>query len=628
MKKVTLMKTKLIIAVLACIVVFQTACRKNLLEVTPTTELYATQFWLTDQDALYGLMGAYAMVRPCFDRDYYFDGQAEYTRTRGTSAVAGTLNPLTNYTNYRNGGPYQGGNYNPTGYAGSFDRYFTSVYGGVNNCNYVIENVSKMLESAKPTSVPTLEAIIGEAKLLRALCYFRLISMWGDVPYYTFAPKVNADVASLARVPIAKVKDSILADLNYAVTKLPAKTASAPALGRASKLSALALRGKVNLYWGSWNKNGWPELEGFTPNASEATAAFTAAAADFKTVINDPNANLYMNGDPGSIDPPGKADVLPNYYHLFTPKANGNPEMLFVIAHGGTGTSQGEELMRDFAGRSHEGSQCWVSPRYEIADRYQSTTTGDFLPAMLQLNPTNNAAARTTPNSALNPQTYVGRDYRMKSTIQWDYEMSVGMSALASTGFVPFIYQTWTGNVVINGVTYLPYNTDGCNSGYVFRKFVRNYAGQGRSDGDFAWPVIRLADVYLMYAEASNEVSGPLPDAIDVVNKIRRRGNLPNLAAAKTASKAVFFDAIEQERIIELVAEGHRSFDLRRWRAIERVWGPPGNPGVWRMDTWGAQISRYYQNTNEREYQQNYIFRIPPGERDRNPNLTQNIPWR
>ena len=139
---------------------------------------------------------------------------------------------------------------------------------------------------------------------------------------------------------------------------------------------------------------------------------------------------------------------------------------------------------------------------------------------------------------------------------------------------------------------------------------------------------MRLADVYLMYAEATNEVSGPQADAIEAVNKVRRRGNLPALAASKIASYQAFFDAIEQERIVELIGEGQRGFDLRRWRAIERVWGPPGSPGVWRIDTWGANQQRYYQNTTERTYPQNYIFRIPPGERDRNPNLTQNIPWR
>ena len=319
-------------------------------------------------------------------------------------------------------------------------------------------------------------------------------------------------------------------------------------------------------------------MEGFTANPAEAATAYTAAAADFRKVINDYGLTLYANGNPGEIDVLGKADKLPNYYHLFLPKANlANPEMIMVFTHGGTGTAQGEELMRDFAGRSHEGSQCWVSPRYELADRYQLLTTGDFAPKLIPMNPTlPGSTAGTALNSAVNPQSYANRDYRMKATIQWDYEMSLGMVSLQSTGMCPFIYQTWAGQVTIDGANYVTYNTDGTNSGYVFRKYVRNYAGQGRSEGDFAWPVIRLADVYLMYAEATNEIGGPQADAIALVNAVRRRGNLPVLSAAKTGSKTAFFDAIEQERIVELVAEGQRSFDLRRWRAIERVWGPPG----------------------------------------------------
>jgi starch-binding outer membrane protein, SusD/RagB family len=205
--------------------------------------------------------------------------------------------------------------------------------------------------------------------------------------------------------------------------------------------------------------------------------------------------------------------------------------------------------------------------------------------------------------------------------------MSVGMISLKSTGWCPFIYRTWNSPVTIDGVRYTSYNTDGSNSGYVFRKFLRNYAGQGRSDGDYNFPVMRLADVYLMYAEATNAVKGPTADAIALVNKIRRRGNLPALAASKTAGAAAFFDAIEQERIIELLGEGHRGFDIRRWRAQERIWGGPNGDGLWRIDTHGANQQRYFQNVPERTYQQNYIFRIPPGERDRNPNLTQNTPW-
>jgi hypothetical protein len=144
-------------------------------------------------------------------------------------------------------------------------------------------------------------------------------------------------------------------------------------------------------------------------------------------------------------------------------------------------------------------------------------STGEFAPKMIQLNPTTNPAARTTLNSSVNPNTYAGRDYRMKASIMWDYEMCIGLTSLKSTGFSPFIYQTWLVMLLLVAYPYISYNTDGTNSGYIFRKFVRNYEGLGRSEGDFAWPVMRLADVYLMYAEATNEVTGPQADAINYV---------------------------------------------------------------------------------------------------------------
>src|SRR5690554_2285785 len=178
----------------------------------------------------------------------------------------------------------------------------------------------------------------------------------------------------------------------------------------------------------------------------------------------------------------------------------------------------------------------------------------------------NTMDTRIKPRAAVHSEGHHDREYRMKSSIMWDYEMSMGMISLQETGFVPFIYQTWNQPVEIDGERYISYNTDGTNSGYVFRKFLRNYAGQGRSDGDYNFPVMRLADVYLMYAEATNEVNGPQADAIDLVNRIRHRGNLPPLSPEKTASKDEFFKAIEQERVIELLGEGHRGFDLRRWR--------------------------------------------------------------
>jgi len=597
------------------------SCVRDLLNQPPTTELGADAFWQSDDDALSALMGAYSHIRYTFDRDYYLDGHGEFVKTRGTSVESGT---------YRLGDAYQGGTYTPSGYGNTFDKLYRYLYGGVSRANYVIGNVQKMLPDAKSDEqLRSLEAIIGEARLLRGMVYFRLISMWGDVPYFGHIIEDDSEVADLTRTPIAAIKDSIYADFTYAIEKLPNRP---PIFGRAAKPAAYAFRGKLQLYWACWNKFGWPELAGFTPNASAAQAAYQGAAADFKEVIDNPDygLSLFRNGDPGEWGTMGQADVLPNYYYLFNPDTgNGSSEMIMVFTHGGTGTSQGEELMRDFGSRQQEGSQGFVIPYYEVADRYQSTVTGDFCPALIPMDPNTNPDARTTPNSAVNPESYADRDYRMKATIMWDYERYIGMTGLTANGWVGFVSGTWDGIVTVNGER-LPTISWGNNTGpngYVFRKFVRNYAGQGRSDGDFGWPVMRLPDVYLMYAEASNEVSGPLPDAIDLVNKIRHRGNLPPLASSKTDTKEHFFDAIEQERIIELLAEGHRGFDLRRWRAIERVWGAPNTPRVLRIDTWGVEKASYFNNESELTYQRCYIFRIPPSERERNSNLSQNTPW-
>jgi hypothetical protein len=602
-----------------------TACN-DLLDQPSTTSLPADQFWRSENDATIALMGAYSAVRPCFDRDYYFDGQGEFVY-HNFNATAG-------------GSAYNGGTYSPSGYGASFDNYYKALYGAVIRANYVVENVNKMLSNVPASSVANLESIIGEARLLRGLVYFRLISMWGDVPYFENVPsgisENNEVFAKMSRTPIGEIKDKILDDLTYAYDKLPEKK---PAAGRGSKPAALALRGKVQLYWGSWNKNGWPELSTFVPDMGEATAAFTAAAADFKLVIDFPGMTLYKGGDPGQIDVLGKADILPNYFNLFQPAASNdvnNAEFIMSFNHGTTGTGQGEELMRDFGTRTNQFAQGGTKPRFALADRYQLISTGDFATPLVKGNPAPGSDANntiippSTPNHALNPQSYADRDYRMKATMMWNFEVILGSASLKSTGFSPFIYGNNAQSIKVNSATanYVTVNADNNQTGYLFRKFIRNYIGQDRSDGDFSWPVIRLADVYLMYAEATNEVSGPQPDAIDLVNKIRYRGNLPPLAGAKTADYASFFASIEQERIVELVAEGQRSFDLRRWRAIERAWDPTStNVGTDTRDTKNANSMVYFRNASPLTYQQCYIFKIPSGERDKNPNLTQNTPW-
>lgn len=614
---------------ITCIMVAATliACEDGVLEQKSTSEVPSSEFWKTEADATYALMGCYNHVRGLFDRDYYFDGHADMLRVRDGG---GTMSTSAN--NIVRGGAYQGGLYFPDptwGFGSKNDNYFKFCYGGVNRTNYVIENVSKMVGKANDATRPGLEAIVAEARMMRGMIYMRLASMWGDVPYFDFVVNDNSEVASLSRLELKKVVEKCIEDFTYAYEHLPKKAADA---GRASKPAALAFRGKAYLYWASWNKNGWPELDGFEPSADEAKKAFALAAADFKSVIEDFGLDLFRGGEPGEWGEMGKCDVLPNYYYLFIPStanANTEGENIFYFTHGGPSSGQGEALMRDFGCRSTGNSQAWVFPYYEVADRYQSTVTGDYCEKLIPMNPSSQPTARTAKNSALNPESYKNRDYRMKSSLIWDYERVTGIDNTgAVTGDVVFIHKQNNKKVSIDGVAYSTFRYDSEPYGYFFRKFLRNYGGATRDEGNMNWPVMRLADVFLMYAEASNEVEGPTEYAIGLVNRVRHRGNLPALKPEKTANKELFFEAIEQERFVELLAEGKRSFDLRRWRRIEKAWNVSvGCSGVYAKDTHGANKQGWFINPSARDMERAYIFKIPQSERDRNPNLTQNRPW-
>jgi hypothetical protein len=88
------------------------------------------------------------------------------------------------------------------------------------------------------------------------------------------------------------------------------------------------------------------------------------------------------------------------------------------------------------------------------------------------------------------------------------------------------------------------------------------------TDQHLSWPVFRLAEIYLNYAEALNEYQGPGGDATTYLNMIRKRAGMP----PKTPADAdAFRTAVQNERTIELAYEGHRYNDLNRWLKAKSV---------------------------------------------------------
>ncbi len=148
---------------------------------------------------------------------------------------------------------------------------------------------------------------------------------------------------------------------------------------------------------------------------------------------------------------------------------------------------------------------------------------------------------------------------------------------------------------------------------------ARKYVNKNAATRDAAafggnFVVLRMADVYLMRAEALNEISGPTNEAYAMINAIRararnRNGSNPSATPAdlQGLTKETFRDAVLNERVLELGFEGHRWFDLvRTKRLVQTI----------------KSIHPEYPVTDK-----HLLFPIPTNEVKLNPKIKQNPQW-
>ena len=127
---------------------------------------------------------------------------------------------------------------------GNIGDYWEACYRGINKANFVIGNADRINEIPEgQLSTEQKNKYIAEAKFLRALYYFLLVTRWGDIPLITDIPE-SAD--GFPKSPKDEVYNLIVSDLQTAATDLLDK--SAEDVGRANKQAASALLGKVYLY--------------------------------------------------------------------------------------------------------------------------------------------------------------------------------------------------------------------------------------------------------------------------------------------------------------------------------------------------------------------------------------------
>lgn len=149
---------------------------------------------------------------------------------------------------------------------------------------------------------------------------------------------------------------------------------------------------------------------------------------------------------------------------------------------------------------------------------------------------------------------------------------------------------------------------------FLFAGTRQELPGFGQTTG-VNWRLIRYSDVLLMLAEAQNE-TGNTAAAIDLINQVRQRAGITDLPAG--LSQQEVFDAIVDERIMELTGEGHRYLDLVRWGLADDVMGQGSTIAGGRHPKSLAGESAFFTPNRDE------LLWIPVPQLQANPNLVQN----
>lgn len=219
------------------------ACNRNELDIVDPNVIVAQTFFKNSGELQSAVNGAYSFLQSqgMYGRIKFFLFDNLGQENAGTDALQGGLGSFIRYTFDAS--------------SGEIFTYWEAVYRGIGSCNFVIEAAEEdLIENVSQTEI---DQRLGEVRFLRALYYFYLTNLFGDVPLQT----TTSSESSGAKATQAEIYNLILEDLTFAVANLP--TVGNTPNGRATRGAAQALKGKVHLFLEEW-QNAVDEFSAIT----------------------------------------------------------------------------------------------------------------------------------------------------------------------------------------------------------------------------------------------------------------------------------------------------------------------------------------------------------------------------
>lgn len=630
------------------ILTLATSCKKNFLDIVPDNVVTIDNSFTSAVEAEKFLFTCYSFLPKEGDPDsnpgfnagdelwLYWEPVYDFFYKDPYRIARGLQNKSNVYMNYWEG--YDGRN----------------MWQGIRDCNIFLENIDKVrdLESLKKSRW------VKEVKFLKAYYHWYLFRMYGPIPVTDKNLPIDAtpEQVKIKRAPVDSVVNYIAGLLDDAASGaeyegLPARILNqSDELGRITRVAALSIRARVLVTAASPLFNGNTDYKNLKNkdgqvlfNSTYDASKWTRAAEACKVAIDAAEAagvKLYYQPEGSVVGQDAQMTTELSIRNAVCERWNS--ELIWGSTIAGT------------PGRPTYWIQLFACPQLD--------------PAALN----NDLKGQLAPTFKMAELFYTDHGVPINEDITWDYANRFKVkTATVQDTYLQADYQTaglhfnreprFYADMAFDGAKWFMRNNSSAQAPFVIKSKALETSGKRNTRlysitgyytkklvnwrmaitstsltvDNYPWPVMRLADLYLLYAEALNE-TGNSGAALPYLNKIRARAGLNTVESSwsaysnrpgKYATTDGLREIIHQERGIELAFEASRFWDLRRWKtAYEKLNAPIYTWNITRENTadYNQRILEFNQSfTAPRDY----LWPISEKELQINTNLVQNTGW-
>lgn len=525
-----------------------------------------------------------------------------------------------------------------------------NLFIGIRDCNIFLENIHRVIDLDEEDR----KIWIAEVKFLKAYYHFYLLRMYGPIPLIKENIPVYAttEEARVYREPFDECVIYIAGLMDEAANDLPVDIANtAIDEGKITKSIALSVKAELLVLAASPLFNG---------NTDFANMVDKRGVKLFNPTHDQNKWKLAMDACKAAID------IIPQNKSLYVFNDQRYPvsdtTKIVMSSRNAFSVKWNSEMIWGMPKNTVYDLQHLSMPYFNTTDQRLTPTTPILAPAMnmvemfysengvpINEDPAYNYDNRYATSIAKKQRFYIGEDFetanvnqhrepRFYANLGFDGGVWFGNGRFKDVGQGSFFETSWVVNAKSGQISGKTSAVRYSATGYFIKKYS-NFETVTNSTGivytRYNFPIMRLASLYLYYAEARNEFVGPDPETYKYIDLVRERAGLKGVVESwanhsiysdKPTTKAGMREIIQRERMIEMAFEGSRFWDIRRWKKANEVLNNP-------IQGWNVNESTtvdYYNLITLGQYPfstKEYLWPLSELALRQNPNLVQNPIW-